>query len=151
MSWINAYRKTGRLDGRCLCGQVRITVDGKHIAAIGVCHCRMCQRWAGYTYGTFEAEADAVSVQGEVTVYASSDFSSRAFCPSCGSSLWMRNGDDGAYELMPGLFPDAADFPLVSEIYTDCRPAYVPLAGRHRSKTRAEYEAGAQHIEGDDP
>lgn len=151
MSWINAYRTSGRLEGRCLCGQVRITVDGDHIAAVGVCHCGMCQRWAGHTYGTFDAEEAAVTVTGTVKSYASTDFSSRAFCPDCGSHLWMRNGDAGSYELHPGLFPGAAGFPLVSEIYTDKAPAYACLSGEHRRATQAEYEAKNPHVEGDTP
>ena len=151
MSWIEAYRKTGRLEGRCLCGQVEITVDGPHLAAVGVCHCGMCQRWSGHTYGTFEAPPEAVTVTGEVARYASTDFAHRAFCPTCGTHLWMRNGEDGDYELQPGLFPQAAEFPLVSEIYTDKAPAYARLSGEHRRATQAEYEARNPHVEGDTP
>lgn len=147
MSWIDAYFAEARLEGRCLCGDVRVTVDGPHLAAVGVCHCSMCQRWAGHTYGTFEAPPASVTVTGKVRSYASTDFASRAFCPSCGSHLWMRNGD-GDYELFPGLFAEAAGFPLVSEIYTDKAPAYAQLKGDHRRATQAEYEARNPHIEG---
>ncbi|WP_179381081.1 GFA family protein [Jannaschia marina] len=153
MSWVDVYRRDGRLEGRCLCGAVRIEVSGAHLAGIGVCHCLMCQRWTGGLYGAFEAEAAAVTVTGPVTRYASTDWSERAFCTTCGSSLWLRNTDkaDLPYELMPGLFAGAAEFPLLSEIYTDRRPAYLPLAGDHRTKTRAEYERDNRAIEGDDP
>ncbi|WP_316014391.1 GFA family protein [Roseobacter sp. HKCCA0434] len=149
MSWIDAHRTSGRLDGRCLCGAVRIVVDGSHVAAVSVCHCGMCQRSTGYAYGSFVADAEAVTVEGAVATYASTPFSSRSFCPTCGSHLWLRDNEAGEYELFPGLFPAAAEFPLVSEIYTDRRPAYVPLAGDHRTKTQAEYEADNPHVEGD--
>ncbi|MEM8553415.1 MAG: GFA family protein [Pseudomonadota bacterium] len=151
--WIDAYRRPGRLTGRCLCGAVEITVDGDFIAAVGVCHCGLCQRWTGNTWGSFEATAKAVTVQGEVAKYASTSFSERGFCPKCGTHLYLRNtvGEDDPYDLLPGIFEGAAEFPLVSEIYTDCAPAYVPLAGDHRRKTRAEYEATNLHIEGDLP
>lgn len=150
-SIVEPYRRTGRLPGRCLCGAVRIDIDGDYIAAVGVCHCLMCQRWNGLLYGSFSASADAVTVTGPVTRYASSDFAERAFCGTCGSAIWFRDVDAPGkdYELMPGLFPDAADFPLISEIYTDRAPAYVPLAGDHRRKSRAEYEATAKFVEGD--
>ncbi|MEM7491692.1 MAG: GFA family protein [Pseudomonadota bacterium] len=152
MSWVDAYRRSGRLDGRCLCGAVTIAVDGDHIAGVGACHCMMCQRWNGTLYGSFEASPDAITVTGEVSTYPSSDFSERAFCPKCGSHLWLRQTRGGnGYELFPGLFPSAADFPLISEIYTDRAPAYLPLTGDHRTKTRAEYEADNPHLEGDDP
>ncbi|MHA7887557.1 GFA family protein [Roseicyclus sp.] len=153
MSIADQYRRTGRLDGACLCGAVRIGVDGAHVAAVGVCHCSMCQRSSGLVWGAFEASADAVTVEGAVARYASSPFSERAFCPVCGSNLWLRNTDrdDADYELMPALFPAAAAFPLISEIYTDRAPAYVPLSGDHRRATRAEYEAKNLHLEGDMP
>ncbi|MEM8850266.1 MAG: GFA family protein [Pseudomonadota bacterium] len=150
MSWVDVYRREGRLEGRCLCGAVEIVVDGKHIAAIGACHCAMCQRWSGTVYGAFNAAPEAVTITGEVTRYRSSDFSERAFCPRCGSHLWLRSdGDD--YEFLPGLFQAAADFPLISEIYIDKAPAHMRLSGDHRTKTRAEYEADNPFVEGDDP
>ncbi|MEM7722201.1 MAG: GFA family protein [Pseudomonadota bacterium] len=153
MSIADPYRRTGRLQGACLCGAVQITVDGDYVAAIGACHCSRCQRSAGVMWAAFLASAAAVTVTGKVQRYASTAFSERAFCPVCGGNLWLRDSDsDGAdYELMPALFPEAAEFPLISEIYTDCRPAYVPLAGSHATKTRAEWEASNRHVEGVTP
>ena len=152
-SWVDVYRRVDALEGHCLCGAVRVRVAGDHLGAVGICHCRMCQRWNGTIWGAFEAAPDAVDITGEVARYASTDFSERAFCPRCGAHLWLRDTDssDAVYELMPGLFDGAAEFPLISEIYTDRAPAYAPLAGDHRRKTRAEYEAKNRHIEGDQP
>lgn len=146
-----AERITGPLEGRCLCGQVAICVDGDRRPGVGVCHCLMCQRWNGVLFGAFDASAKAVTVTGEVARYKSSRFAERAFCPRCGSHLWLRDTyEDGLdYELMPGLFAGAAGFPLTSEIYTDRAPAYVPLAGGHRRATRAEYETDHLFVEGD--
>ncbi len=147
MSIADPYRTSGRLEGACLCGAVQITVDGDYIAAVGVCHCGKCQRSNGVVWGAFQASANAVTVEGEVATYASTSFASRTFCPICGSNLWLRDNVEGAdYEFMPALFPDAAGFPLISEIYTDCAPAYAPLAGDHRKATKAEYEAKTPRI-----
>jgi len=145
------YRRTGTLHGNCLCGAVTIEVDGDYIAAVGVCHCTMCQRSNGVLFGAFEAAAAAVTTSGPAQRYASSSFAERAFCGTCGSALWLRDTSPAGmgYELMPGLFAKAADFPLISEIYHDRAPAYVPLAGDHRRGTRAEYEQKNLHIEGD--
>lgn len=132
------------LTGRCLCGAVTVTVAGAHDPRPGACHCRMCQRWTGGLFLCFEADAAAVSVHGEVARYASSAFSERAFCPRCGSHLWMRDtneGDAGRYDLMPGLFDAAADWPLRSEIYVDRAMASVRLEGTHPRASRADYEA----------
>lgn len=147
MSIADPLRKTGRLDGACLCGAVSITVAGDYVAAVGVCHCGNCQKSNGVAWGAFEASADAVSVSGAVVSYAPTAFSVRTFCPICGSNLWLRdNEEDAPYELMPGLFPEAAAFPLISEIYVDCAPAYAPLSGEHRRGTKAEYEAKNRHV-----
>jgi hypothetical protein len=141
------------ITGHCLCGAVTITVAGRHDPRVGACHCRMCQRWSGGLFLCFNAEAAAVTITGEVTRYRSSSFAERAFCPRCGSHLWFNDVQEGGepkhYELMPGLFDAARPWPLRSEIYTDRSMACVQLAGEHKRKTRAEYEATNPFIEGD--
>jgi hypothetical protein len=101
----------------------------------------------------FSADAAAVTVAGEVTRYRSSSFAERAFCPRCGSHLWFNDvdvsGHPRSYELMPGLFNAARSWPLRSEIYVDRAMAWVRLAGEHRRKSRAVYEADNPFIEGD--
>ena len=150
MSIADPFRTKGQLAGHCLCGAVQITVDGDYIAAVGACHCGKCQRSNGVLWAAFQANADAVTWTGEIATYASTTFATRTFCPVCGSNLWLRDNEDGAtFELMPALFPDAAAFPLISEIYTDCAPAYVSLTGDHRRATKTEYESKNPHIEGD--
>ncbi len=138
------------IEGHCLCGAVRLRV-ADHDPRIGACHCRMCQRWSGGLFLSFTASQ--VEVEGEVARYRSSPFAERAFCPRCGSHLWMRDTGtaDASYDLMPGLFDEAAGWPMRSEIYTDRAFASVSLRGDHRRATRAEYEAGNDHLEGDMP
>ena len=149
---IEAYRASGRLDGGCLCGAVAVTIDGDHVAAVGACHCSMCRRWNGMVFGVFTAAPDAVTVTGDVARYRSSGFAERAFCPACGSHLWMRNlSPEDDYEFMPGLFDGARDFPLISEIYADAAPRHAALQGDHKRATRAEYESKNLFVEGDKP
>ncbi len=141
----------GQLEGRCLCGAVTIRVNGLHDPRPGACHCRMCQRWSGGLFLCFYAAEDAVTVEGPVTRFASTAFAERAFCATCGSHLWMRDleGEGSGYDLMPGLFDEARDWPMRSEIYTDRAMASIRLEGGHNRATRAEYEAKNSHIEGD--
>ena len=138
------------LAGRCLCGAVTITVRGSHDPSPGACHCRMCQRWTGGLFVAFDVAADAVSVEGEVTRFASSDFAERAVCARCGSHLWMRDTvrEDEPYDLMPGLFDAALDWPLRSEIYVDKAMAAIRLSGDHPRSTAAEYESRHRFAEG---
>lgn len=140
---------TGPIEGHCLCGAVSIRVAYTSDARPGVCHCRLCQRWSGMLFGCFAVPADAVSVFGEVARYASSSLAERAFCPTCGSHLWMRdtNEPDTDYDLVPGLFDAARDWPLRSEIYADHAFASVPLEGDHDRATREEWEASHPFVE----
>lgn len=143
--------KPAPLSGHCLCGAVTVTVEG-HDPRIGACHCQMCQRWSGGLFLCFDAPADHVTVTGPVKRYASSEFAERAFCDNCGSHLWMRDTQAGAatYDLMPGLFATARDWPMRSEIYVDQAFASVQLGGDHKRATRAEYEMKNPHVdEGD--
>ncbi|UWQ51829.1 GFA family protein (plasmid) [Leisingera caerulea] len=139
------------LEGRCLCGAVKIRVEGAHDPRPGACHCRMCQRWSGGLFLCFEADAEAVTVEGPVARYQSSAFAERAFCSTCGSHLWMRDVDEegGPFDLMPGLFDEAQHWPLRSEIYADRAMASVRLEGDHTRTTRDEYEAQNPFIDGD--
>jgi hypothetical protein len=139
------------LNGRCLCGAVTIRVAGAHDPRPGACHCRMCQRWSGGLFLCFEADAAGVTVTGAVVRYASSGFSERAFCPVCGSHLWMRNVGADSYDLMPGLFDAAKEWPMRSEVYADRAMASVQLGGDHRRATQAEYEQKNPFVQGDAP
>jgi hypothetical protein len=137
------------IEGRCLCGAVRIGIDSLPEGA-SACHCTMCRRWSGAAFWGFVVPAEAVHVTGEVARYRSSSFAERVWCPACGTHLWFR--DDGAdYELLPGLFDAAADVPLVREVYADRAFACVPLAGDHVRRTKAEYERDNPFVEGDAP
>lgn len=138
----------GMIEGHCLCRAVTIRVGG-HDPRLAACHCRMCQRWSGGLFLCFDASE--VETEGPVARYRSSDFSERAFCATCGSHLWMHDFGSNSYDLMPGLFDAARDWPLRSEIYTDRAFAAVQLKGAHSRATRAEYESQHACIEGDTP
>ncbi len=137
--------------GHCLCGGVTIRVAGARDPRPGACHCRMCQRWSGGLFLCFEADAAGVTVAGPVTRYASSNFAERAFCSVCGSHLWMRDTSGASYELMPGLFDAAQDWPLRSEVYSDRAMASVQLKGDHPRATQAVYEQKNPYVQGDAP
>ena len=145
------------MEGHCLCGAVTVTVKGDHDSGIGACHCRMCQRWSGGLFLCFDAPATSVTVEGPVSEFQSSPFARRGFCPRCGSHLWFRDVNesgepaDANYELMPGLFDEAHDFPLRSEVYADRAMTSVRLAGDHPRRTAADYEQTNPSVEGDVP
>jgi len=80
--------------GGCLCGEVRFEVTGEDIGS-SYCHCRMCPRFAGapVSSGTGFLNQNFKITQGQPKIYKSSKIAERAFCPTCGSSLWMKHYD----------------------------------------------------------
>lgn len=136
------------MTGHCMCGAVTVTVR-EPAGWLGVCHCRMCQRWSGGLFICFPAAESTVKVSGPVQNFASSTVADRAFCSSCGTHLWMRDRKDGAdYDLIPGLFDATADWPLKSEIYHDHAFKALMLEGEHRRATAAAYRDKTPEIAG---
>ncbi|RYH09964.1 GFA family protein [Tropicimonas sp. IMCC6043] len=133
------------MKGQCLCGAVtlEVTPEAREVSA---CHCRMCRLWTGAALFVFTAAPEQVSVAGPVRRFRSSEFATRAFCETCGSHLWIQD-DGGDYELLPGLFEEAASFALTSEIYVDHRLGSAELCGDHPRRTRAEYESQNPFVE----
>ncbi len=81
-----------RINGGCLCGQVRYTVDAKPIVT-RACWCTLCQRLAsGNATVNLAFPSCAVTVVGELQDYASIADSGnkmhRRFCPKCGVHLF---------------------------------------------------------------
>ncbi|AZL69172.1 GFA family protein [Pseudomonas oryziphila] len=77
-------------NGGCLCGRIRFSARGTPRFP-HTCSCHMCQRHSGsLTLCWVEFDKADVSWTGEggaPSLYRSSEGSSRAFCPTCGSSL----------------------------------------------------------------
>jgi len=77
-------------EGGCLCGHIRFIASGP-AEAPHTCSCRLCQRHSGsLTQVWVEFAKDRVvwnGAGGEPATWRSSDYSSRAFCPHCGSTL----------------------------------------------------------------
>ncbi len=76
--------------GGCLCGSIRFECTGP-AEKPHTCSCKMCQRHSGaLTTVWVEFPKDRVrwtGPGGEPSRWRSSDFSSRAFCRTCGSSI----------------------------------------------------------------
>lgn len=99
-------------EGGCLCGAIRFIAEGPadwpH-----TCSCRMCQRHSGaLTLAWVEFPAEAVSWTGPggaPATWRSSEKSSRAFCPTCGSTIGAID-DAPVIALVLGIFdkPGAA-------------------------------------------
>ncbi|GFE48992.1 hypothetical protein So717_07450 [Roseobacter cerasinus] len=93
-------------EGGCLCGAIRFVATGP-IPRPHTCSCRMCQRHSGALTAVWvELPADRVrwtGPGGAPATYRSSEASSRAFCPACGSSLGAMD-DHPVVALLLGAF-----------------------------------------------
>lgn len=95
--------------GSCLCGAIRFEADAP-AAKPHTCSCKMCQRHTGaLTAAWVEFPRDSVRWTGKGAApktWRASGFSSRAFCPDCGSSLGAID-DAPTVGLLLGIFDKA--------------------------------------------
>lgn len=114
--------------GGCLCGAIRFEAQGT-AGKPHTCSCKMCQRHSGaLTLAWVEFPSEAVTWTGPggaPSVYRSSDYSSRAFCPTCGSSLGAID-DAPVVALLLGVFDKTSAIDLIpkSHSYRTARPKW---------------------------
>lgn len=131
-----------RLNGQCLCGDVKFTIGG--FSHIDACHCKMCLRWAGVAFvGVDVRDGDVVfESDASLTWYESSEWARRGFCSKCGSSLFYRLKDSedfwaigaGTLDIPPGSH-------IGKEIFIDEKPDYYDFAGDQPKLTGPEFLA----------
>ncbi|MEW6982547.1 GFA family protein [Colwelliaceae bacterium 6471] len=93
--------------GKCLCGEVQITISGK-ISDIIHCHCSLCRKNSGTAYATngFINAADFNITSGEqyINVFSFKPGRNRHFCSKCGSPVYSSNTQDAArYRIRLGI------------------------------------------------
>lgn len=109
--------------GRCLCGEIRFTIDAEPLAVV-LCHCDDCQRESG---GAFSVNVvvprSALNVDGTPKKYrkARADNGNdrdRHFCASCGSPLFtMPSEQPDVAVIKAGTLDDSAALQPTMEIW----------------------------------
>ena len=105
--------------GGCLCGDVRFVASGRPYR-VGICHCLDCRKHHGALF--FAAAmfpADAVRIEGETR-----EHKGRHFCPSCGSSVLNRYGDE--VEVHLGALDAPDQLKPTYECWTVRRESWLP-------------------------
>lgn len=103
----------------CLCGSVRVIASGRPYR-VGLCHCLDCRKHHGALFhGSAIFPQDAVTVTGETRAYRG-----RHFCPTCGSPVFGRSGDE--VEVNLGAFDAPDQFRPTYELWTIRREAWLP-------------------------
>ncbi len=114
--------------GGCLCGAIRFEVTS-HPLRPHSCSCSMCRRHTGApTAAWVEFDRDDVRWTGNggrPSTWRSSEGSSRAFCPTCGSSIGAID-DAPTVALLVGAFdePHHDDFRPRYHSFEDGRPGW---------------------------
>ncbi|BEM27875.1 hypothetical protein SME05J_14450 [Serratia marcescens] len=119
--------------GGCLCGHIRFQARGLP-GNPHSCSCDFCRRHSGApTLCWVEFPRQAVEWNGPggmPRLYRSSPYSSRAFCPRCGSTLGAVD-DEPTVALATGSF-DRADLPELrptSQAFADVCPEWWRIDG----------------------
>lgn len=88
------------LSGSCLCGRVKIKVEGRP-DRIGICHCTDCRQESGSAFTFYGIwPADRFEQSGKTAVFAGC-----SFCPECGSRLF--SVDEKEAEIKLGILSQA--------------------------------------------
>lgn len=117
--------------GGCLCGAIRFEATAP-AEKPHTCSCRFCQQHSGApTAAWVEFPAERVAwtgTGGTPSTWRSSDYSSRAFCPACGSSIGAVD-DDPVVAFLIGGFDDPRDSALAPQYHSfeDCRPDWLSV------------------------
>jgi hypothetical protein len=102
-----------------LCGAVPLTARGTPYR-VGICHCMDCRKHHGAVFHTFAVFPEkAVLIEGRTTEYKN-----RNFCPTCGSSLFGRNGDE--IEIHVGCLDEPNQVKPTYENWIVRREAWLP-------------------------
>jgi hypothetical protein len=108
-----------RVEGGCLCGDVRILATGRPYR-VGLCHCLDCRKHHGALF-----HASAIFPQDAVTITgATNEYAGRAFCPRCGSSVFSRSADE--IEVSLGSLDAPDQFMPTYELWTLRREQWLP-------------------------
>jgi hypothetical protein len=108
-----------QVTGGCLCDAVRIVATGEP-DRVGLCHCLDCRKHHGALFFAAAMYAkDQVQITGVV-----GDYKGRCFCPTCGSSVFIRSGDE--IELHLGTLDAPDQFTPTYELWTVRREAWLP-------------------------
>jgi len=108
-----------RYTGGCFCGAVRIEIAAAPYR-VGICHCLDCRKRQGAIFHSFAVfPSEAVTVTGETRA-----FQTRCFCPTCGSPLFDRWGDE--FELHMGCLDEPSLLTPSYESWVLRREAWLP-------------------------
>jgi hypothetical protein len=114
--------------GRCLCGKIRLRIEGP-MRDIIVCHCGQCRKWHGHTPGYSSAEWSQITLEGQEHLrwYDSSDAARRGFCGTCGSALFWERRNAKSVSITSGCLEPPTGLRATMHIYVKDKGDYYDI------------------------
>lgn len=114
--------------GSCLCGAVRITVEGD-LPQPNACHCFACRKQTGHFGASLDVPRSALKIEGEEAVlwYRSSEKVRRGFCVTCGSTLFWDPIHHDWTAIAMGLFDGPTQTSLSMHIFVSEKGDYYQI------------------------
>ncbi|KQB96730.1 aldehyde-activating protein [Loktanella sp. 1ANDIMAR09] len=114
--------------GSCLCGAVRITVEGR-LPQPNACHCTACRKQTGHFGASLDVPRTRVQVEGENAIcwYQSSEKVRRGFCGTCGSTLFWDPIQYDWTAIAMGVFDGPTDTSLSMHIFVAEKGDYYEI------------------------
>ncbi len=115
--------------GSCLCGAVRIVVEGD-LPRPTACHCVACRKQTGHYEASIDIPRSKVRIEGEEAVrwYQSSEKVRRGFCGTCGSTLFWDPVFHDWTAIAMGCFDDPTGTSLERHIFVSEKGDYYDIA-----------------------
>jgi hypothetical protein len=115
--------------GGCACGKVRFEARGEPYR-VGVCHCLTCRKMHGAPFNFYVVfPRNAVTVQGEVIEFASSEHGRRYSCKACGAPAYSHYDHPDEIDLYAGSFDEPGLFQPSYELWRVRREPWLPEFG----------------------
>ncbi|MEM7400221.1 MAG: GFA family protein [Pseudomonadota bacterium] len=112
--------------GSCACGQVTVETRGEPYR-VGVCHCTTCRKAHGAPFNFYAVfPPEAVTVSGDVIVFASSEKVRRYSCSRCGAPIYSTYFREDEFYVHPGSFDEIGAFTPTYELFTKDREPWLP-------------------------
>ena len=115
--------------GSCLCGTVRIEVEG-NLPQPNACHCTACRKHGGHYGASLDVPCTALRIEGGDAVrwYQSSEKVRRGFCGICGSTLFWDPVHHDWTSIAMGVFDGPTNTSLSVHIFVSEKGDYYEIA-----------------------
>ena len=119
------------IEGKCLCGGVRLRVTGKLGPAV-ICHCSQCRKASGSAFACNASVRSRYlhfeSGRELIREFESSPGKLRAFCSRCGSPVYSRvRSDPDAFRLRLGLLDGDPGRRPVAHVWVSARAPWFEI------------------------